>query len=113
METNKFTKGDWEVHQYKAKDVFILYGGTDKATSLRVIADIKYTTELGLLNVMQGEQEAEANAKLIAAAPKLYEALQELITDLEIMKAGGLFIEGSIVDKNLQKARKSFAAASE
>jgi hypothetical protein len=74
---NAFTKGKWEVHPYPNKNVFIVWG-EGKNGSLQAICDVKYTDVEGLLNVMQGEKEAQANARLIAASPLLLEALQHV-----------------------------------
>lgn len=77
----EFTGGKWESHHYKGKDVFIIYGN-DKNGSLQSIADIKYTTVDGLLNVMQGEKEAEANAQRIAMAVNGWDGLVSVLKDI-------------------------------
>jgi len=65
---NEFTKGEWSYGVNNRKNIDIYIDGTLKTIATIPVRDVSY---------MPTKQEAEANAKLIAAAPELLEALQE------------------------------------
>jgi hypothetical protein len=65
----KGTKGEWSVEQELGYDCDVIYEGGEICW-------------LGLSDVI--DEEKIANAQLIAAAPKLLKALQELLYDMDM-----------------------------
>jgi len=81
----KGTKGKWKIKHSESKNAFnvvgTVVGGNYK------IARIPYLVTERLLEVNKREKlEAESNAKLIAAAPEMFDELKETITDLKILR---------------------------
>lgn len=70
MET-KFTKGEWSYYQHTPRTFIV---GSDKENRQRIIEVIADDCLSNRCSV----EEAEANAKLIAAAPDLLEIAMEL-----------------------------------
>jgi hypothetical protein len=72
-----YTKGPWQLTTVpfeirNTDSAAAIYGPMSKDGGACLIADISRSA---------GDEEAEANAKLIAAAPELLEALKELVRD--------------------------------
>lgn len=65
----KGTKGNWYIEKEK-HFILILAEGENQITDITVPKD---------LNDLNGREESEANAKLIASAPDLLEALQSML----------------------------------
>lgn len=96
MTQTKHTPGPWEVKHSESKPAFNVVGkylgGKYKIARCPYIADVKVEKE-----------EAEANAKLIAAAPDMIEILKEVLPYL----IGGIHIRLSLkVDAIIKKATK-------
>ena len=72
---SKHTPGPWSVHTFGSFDVFEIHGPeTDETDGCCTLADLGTDTE--------GPKEVrEANARLIAAAPELLEALRRALLD--------------------------------
>lgn len=68
MENFKFTKGEWEV--FKPDHI--------GCTNVRIGKNNGFCQFVELWHHQNSKEESEANAKLIAAAPKLLDALIEL-----------------------------------
>ena len=82
------TKGEWE------RGGQVIYKKDGKS----IIATVNY---IGM------EEEGKANANLIAAAPKLYEALKELVQLVEDMNRGDYNMDSY----TLQPAKQALAKA--
>ncbi len=94
MKTFKGTKGDWEiVHKKKEHRSFRVCAIGDKTnqrgkrlvvsnTPYETAWSDRYVANMGIseVDVRRTEEEALANAKLIAAAPRLLEAVQYLVS---------------------------------
>lgn len=98
-QTNKLefkgTKGNWYIENEK-HFILILAEGENQITDITVPKD---------LNDLNAREESEANAKLIAAAPDLLEALQKIKT----MCDGNITNENNIwhiANKAIEKALK-------
>ena len=70
----EYTKGDWRVHPANKTDVYALNQGS------------QFIAECGNARLPNGEDLA--NARLISAAPDLYEALMGLIEYYDIILVG-------------------------
>ena len=76
MKEFKGTQGEWKIVSLHSKHETIV------ATSTHRIAEAKhYHEKISATLLEPTEEEGKANAKLIAAAPKLLEALQDLLSD--------------------------------
>jgi len=88
----KHTKGKWMVA--------IIGKTTELKSKFQIVSDISYTgimggdTETPICNILQynSHEESEANAKLIAEAPELLEAMKKL--DLEVQRRASWFRYG-------------------
>jgi len=70
METKKFTSGPWRLDE--------------SSFLLKVVSDDPFDIIVGSVGHEDTvESEMKANAKLIAAAPELYEACQAALTELQ------------------------------
>jgi hypothetical protein len=104
----KHTPGPWYVGDLAAPDLagrnMLVY-----ASSGYAVADAK------IFHCMFGVPEMEANARLIAAAPDLLEALQHLMLDLEYHGLAGFYSEtsGSGLGGAVADARAAIAKATE
>ncbi len=80
-----FTKGPWTIHEDKGRDFGngdIDYGGFRiDAPGIEQIAFVWRSNRRFGSEEMFGAGEAEANARLIAAAPELYEALEKIVRE--------------------------------
>ena len=75
---NKFTKGEWKYEeQANGLDFLIFSGG--RPTRLIAITD-----ESTVADKYRDKKKAEANAKLIAAAPAMYQACIAAITAFDL-----------------------------
>jgi hypothetical protein len=72
MDKTKFTKGKWEAIKHPDSDT--LFYINNEELRMGQIATCYYVSE---------KSESEANAKLIAAAPEMFEMLKELKNRLE------------------------------
>ena len=99
----KGTKGKWKIRQNIPYDTggFVVYSGTGK--------DNKTVVRLPYGNIVPCPKtkeyfENEANAKLIAAAPELLEALQDVKGILESPKLIDAGVLRRIVNSAIEKA---------
>jgi len=89
---NKFTKGEWKIKHSESKDAFNIIG---TITGGRYkIARVPYFLTNAFEKINEREKlESEANAKLIACAPEMLEALKEAIrllygtTEFEVIES--------------------------
>lgn len=65
----KFTPGPWEMGDYYATGIYVWDENQDRCVALVEDCDVDHS-------------ELEANARLIAAAPKLLEALESLVAEI-------------------------------
>jgi len=100
MET-KFTKGEWKILQGKSqRDVF---------ESGRLLATA-YNNTVSKQNIFL--EEAIANAKLIAAAPDMFNALEELLAQVKQFTAGNIGEQDYFRDE-ISNAKKAIKKATE
>jgi hypothetical protein len=79
---SKFTKGPWgtEIAEYGSKRIGTIFGkGGDIARVVGKPAGKMYLPPGAGITQYRLNAETDANARLIAAAPELYEALQSLL----------------------------------
>ena len=102
METN-FTKGEWKATIAELKDFFLCAVGS--VETKRVIChtniDYKMTSE-----------ECKANAKLIAAVPDMFNALEELLAQVKQFTAGNIGEQDYFRDE-ISNAEKAIKKATE
>jgi hypothetical protein len=84
MSETKFTPGPWRVEQ----DTTLIWGdcNPDDTTSYGMgypIAECRVTRSASWAKGPRGHGEAEANARLIAVAPEMFEALKATLPVLE------------------------------
>lgn len=93
MSKPKFTKGPWEV-------------GADSTSGQYIVAKFDESLVIVAESYPDGNQDFEANARLIAAAPTLLEQLEALVFELSACeKAGNWKIEA--VQRGIKKRLKS------
>jgi len=101
--TTQHTQGEWKV----ARDGFENFSITDGG--MKIIADLDHQGHLS-------KRENEANARLIAAAPKLLEALKNLIEEAKILYVAHEGEYGCIgreaIEKNKEYPSQIYAAES-
>ncbi len=100
MKQLKHTPGPWVVE--KSATVFEIFSGdatTLVATSRRSLLSSKM------------DESAEANARLIAAAPELLEALKACADVLSVFVQDGTSAQDSVVDKILKQSIEAIAKA--
>jgi hypothetical protein len=85
-----FTPGPWMIQDAGP--------GTIRGLRFRVITDEKV-----IAKTSDGLEEARANARLIAAAPAMYEVLQELSESMELAKNYGYEKEHAMIREVLAK----------
>ena len=90
-----YSKGEWEVTD-SGFNRFTTY--RNKRTGGRIF--VTFGEDLELIAEVQGDsqEEAEANAHLIAAAPELYEAMKE-IAEMKILPVSYIEVAKNIVAK--------------
>ena len=95
METTKekhatFTPGPWQIEDCTPGE----------STGLRFEVGTKDSV---IARTTDGWKEARANARLIAAAPEMYEVLQELADSMELAKNYGYEKEHAMIQEVLAK----------
>ena len=85
-----FTPGPWEIQDAGP--------GTIRGLRFRVV-----TKDSIIARTTDGWKEARANARLIAAAPEMYEVLQELADSMELAKNYGYEKEHAMIQEVLAK----------
>ena len=85
-----FTPGPWEIQDAGP--------GTIRGLRFRVV-----TKDSIIARTTDGWKEARANARLIAAAPEMYEVLQELADSMELAKNYGYEKEHAMIQELLAK----------
>ena len=98
----KHTPGPWQVDETYTSMYMVT---TTKARC--PVAEVMCASDM--YSCIDPTQEEEANAKLIAAAPDLLEALRELVSDCEM--ASGLISDSSYYEHDLDAARRAIAKA--
>jgi hypothetical protein len=106
MET-KFTKGEWKID---GRTVYSLHQrGWDRGKP--IMCNRFYLSVYPDYSIENAVEEAEANAKLIAAAPELLKALFRICKDAEIMALGesGNFVSVSIdsINEGIKAIKKA------
>jgi hypothetical protein len=76
MEENKFTKGKWTVAEFNKATVIAPHG--DKGKNI-IVAQCDINSLHGKGVDSDKRRESESNARLIAAAPDMYEALKDFV----------------------------------
>jgi hypothetical protein len=86
MADTKFTPGPWH-HIGEDDDDFVVYAGDEYVTNVgcHSIAPVAFPDENG---VVAFDVLTQANARLITAAPDLYEALKDCVEALSYTEAG-------------------------
>lgn len=101
MNPAKFTPGPWRTDSWfydQRGTRIVIINGTDAVAEITPL----YRTY---------PQEEEANAKLIAAAPEMFEALQDFVNGHDVLQANLVECNGGYVRHLLQDfARKASAA---
>jgi hypothetical protein len=104
-----FTRGPWAVLPEEAEKLYIRVRGTRLGERFKIA-----NAPFPIANEIE-KQEALANARLIAAAPELYEALESLLKGCGIIaESKGINIEAeclAFVDSPFAKARRALAKA--
>lgn len=96
----KPTPGPWRVRKSRVENTRLEI----ESANGDWIADARLCTATG-----RGIKEQAANARLLAAAPEMYEALRGLVADYELLLGDGLTTENAPAP--LQKARAAIAMA--
>ena len=102
MET-KFTKGEWKTTIAELKDFFLCAVGS--VETKRVICHTNFDTKMT-------SEECKANAKLIAAAPDMFNALEELLAQVKQFTAGNIGEQDYFRDE-ISNAKKAIKKATE
>ena len=102
MET-KFTKGEWKATIAELKDFFLCAVGS--VETKRVICHTNLDPEMT-------SEECKANAKLIAAAPDMFNALEELLAQVKQFTAGNIGEQDYFRDE-ISNAKKAIKKATE
>lgn len=107
----KGTKGEWVISEINISDL----------KSIAIFSDEKQEVLLHMyLPNLEITEENKSNAKLIASAPDLLEALQEIQIDLSILKSNFIQIEKTdsraegmtdIIDKWIERNKKAIEKA--
>ena len=111
MET-KFTKGEWTID----------YGQTKGHIKAVNVNDLSRTPTVAIYNVFSRhgkedltkihEEQENANAKLIAAAPDMFNALEELLAQVKQFTAGNIGEQDYFRDE-ISNAKKAIKKATE
>lgn len=91
------TQGPWKWHKRKHSNTHFLANESETNDDFAIIDDGSAYGEYGAVIDVNGD-----NAKLIAAAPELLEALQELISGYEDREHLGMFdmlVHGDLIQK--------------
>lgn len=91
MKDTEFTPGDWF---YKSPEIIAPAKGS-----------------VCLLNVRPTVEEAEANAHLIAAAPDMFQALQECVRRIEAVHGRLMLSDSNTLNPALDRARAALSKA--
>ena len=93
-----FTPGPWHYSE-------VIRGRDQYYRQIRAdfkIAEV-HACHSGVAGTKKGRAEDEANARLIAAAPEMYEVLQELAESMELAKSYGYEKEHAMIQEVLVK----------